>query len=380
MKLWKHGPFVPILIAALALTACGSSANDEDTTGSMIGFPDSKSSVDLSTSGDGVLSDSKGPQNDTNTGPTTPASEVDPDCIDGQYTETLANPNADISAEIASYNPTNYMTFIKEVLAKRYPIGGYLLNLGLQSDAFGGKNCVDTFLGQKGTASQVLGQMSTLVHECGHFADIEAGGFSDAGYLITETLSFTCQGGANTESFGKTFSRSIINEDSYSAQHPPCPQGSFSGDCDSYANIYLDGDPHDGNNYQNGTWQGGDQGFDMLFEEVIQYVNSLATGYAFQDQIQWAVSERDGILTFLWYVERYLKMAREQYPAAYAHLSQNPCWREGILQVWGRAWLYLNATEGNGKLGLSDAKIIGLVRTPELLDEIQRLREIQGCQ
>ena len=118
----------------------------------------------------------------------------------------------------------------------------------------------------------------------------------------------------------------------------------------------------------------------MLFEEVVQYVNSLATGHAFQDQIQWSVSERDGILTFLWYLERYLKMAREQYPAAYAHLSQTACWREGILNVWGRAWLYLKATEGNGKLGISDAKIIGLVRTPELLDEIQRLREIQGCQ
>ena len=90
------------------------------------------------------------------------------------------------------------------------------------------------------------------------------------------------------------------------------------------------------------------------------------------------MSERDGILTFLWDVERYLKMARESYPSAYAHLSQTTCWREGILNVWGRAWLYLSATEGNAKLGLSDAKIIDLVRTPELLNEIKHLHKIQN--
>ncbi len=379
MKLRKQAHLVSLFILSLGSASCGSS-DPEYGTYAPGSFTDSSTAIDLSNSGDGVLSDSLSPPNDSSTGPTTPAAEIDPNCLDGKYTENLSNPNADISAELASYSSSNYLDFIKAVLAKRYPVGGYLLEKGLLSDAFGGKNCVDAFLGEKGSGSQVLGQMSTLVHECGHFADIDSGGFSGAAYLITDTLNFTCQDGANTESYGKTFSRSIINEDAYSAQHPPCPEGSFSGDCDSYANIYLDGDPHDGNNYQNGTWQGGDQGFDMLFEETVQYVNSLATGYAFQDQIQWAVSERDGILTFLWYVERYLKMAREQYPAAYAHISQTACWREGILQVWGRAWLYLKATEGNGKLGLSDAKIIGLVRTPELLDEIQRLREVQGCQ
>ena len=43
---------------------------------------------------------------------------------------------------------------------------------------------------------------------------------------------------------------------------------------DNYANVYLDGDPDDD------EFDGGDQGFNSLLEETLQYVNSLATGYA----------------------------------------------------------------------------------------------------
>ena len=74
-------------------------------------------------------------------------------------------------------------------------------------------------------------------------------------------------------------------------------------DCDFYRQVYLDGDPDDDN------FEGGDQGYNSVLEETTQYINSLAVGYAFNDLYSGSVSERDGILTFLWYITRYLKMA-----------------------------------------------------------------------
>ena len=144
---------------------------------------------------------------------------------------------------------------------------------------------------------------------------------------------------------------------------------------DSYARIYLDGDPADA------AFDSGDQGLDMLMEEAVQYVNSLATDYAFSDQARSGsqISARDGILTFLWYVERYLRMLRVDHPATYDVVMADPCWRELILSVWGRAWLYLDATEGITALGIDDAELEALVLDPDLLDEIDRVRQAEGC-
>ena len=72
-------------------------------------------------------------------------------------------------------------------------------------------------------------------------------------------------------------------------------------------------------------------------------------------------------------------MARLEYPAAYKLLSEDACWREAILTVWGRAWLYLDWTEGISALGIQDNKLYGLVHDEELLGEIELLRALQGC-
>ena len=117
----------------------------------------------------------------------------------------------------------------------------------------------------------------------------------------------------------------------------------------------------------------------MLLEEVTQYVNSLATGYAFHNEMSGSVSERDGILTFFWYLTRYLRMARLDYPQAYQLLSGDSCWRELILSIWGRGWYYLNLTEGLPQLGIEDDLLYELATTPVLLEEIQRLRNAAGC-
>ena len=307
---------------------------------------------------------------------------VNKQCLDGKYTETLPNKDAPISQIISAYKPAAYKQFIKDVLAARYPFGKTLVEGALKSAP---QDCVDTFLpaSMRGSASQVMSRLGTIVHECGHFYDIYgAGGLTSKQWVIKDGLTFKCKGARATDSkrssFGSnpSFSRNKINKDKWSAKHPPCTSfGGGSKNCDSYAYIYLNGDP------DNGKFESGDQGFDNLIEEVTQYVNSLATGYAYQDQKGGfsKSSDRDGILNFLWYTERYLHMARTKYPDFYKFAANDKCWRELVLTLWGRAWLYLEATKNNSNLGINDAKLMGLVKDPELLAEIELFRKAQGC-
>lgn len=297
---------------------------------------------------------------------------VDPACTDGQYSEPLPNAAADIRDLLGSYEPANVAAFLVSALERRYPVGAELTEKGMQATWFAnqyGTNCLDYFLGgQNATPDQAFGRLGTIVHECGHVYDIERG-MSIAGdhYQITETLSFQCSDGDSVPRGGKTFARSMLMGDTYAELRPACG-GSPAQGCDSYADIYLTGD-------------GGLQGFSVLFEEVVQYVNSLATAYAFLDQSnpQFRTSARDGILTFLWYVERYLKLAREDFPDAYAALVDDACWRDVILTTWGRAWLYLEATKDEPNLSIDGPALEALVLDTDLLSEIERLRSASGC-
>ena len=289
---------------------------------------------------------------------------IDVNCIDGQHSETLPAPEVNLDDVIDTYNPDEAFSFIIAVLDRRYPIGTMLIERGVMAD-FG--HCVDLFLRDRASPQSIFQQLTTIVHECGHFADIDAGMFRSDVYLITSEINFSCiAGDAVGRQNGRTFARSLINEDEYALD------ACFGGaSCDFYRDVYLNGDPN------NETFEGGDQGYNSLLEETTQYINSLAVGYSLHDKYtRGSVSERDGILTFLWYVTRYLKMARESYPEAYTFIVNDTCWRELTLTLWGRAWLYLELTEGLPMLGINDAVIESRL-TPELVSEIERLRDIQ---
>lgn len=292
-----------------------------------------------------------------------PAPVVAASCVDGQYSEQLPDDGAAIGDLVSGYQASEYRAFIDAALERRYPFGAALVRGASQSGAF---DCVAAFTSasDRGSASALARQLSTVVHECGHVYDLNFGSFSTDHYLVADDLSFTCQQGDTTTRGGETFARSLLNGDAHASMHP----------ADFYRDVYLDGDPNDGN------FDGGDQGFNSVLEEATQYVNSLATDWAFRDFLGgFSISSRDGILTFLWYIERYLQLARTSYPAAYARLSEDPCWRTAILTVWGRAWLYLDLTADIPQLGLDDDLLEQLVVMPELLEEIDRLRDLHGC-
>ncbi len=303
---------------------------------------------------------------DMNTRPPIPGI-VDPQCIDGQYNEQLPE-LVDISAQMNSYSPSNVRAFYESVLELRYPMGAKLVKEAPTTQI----DCVAAFTSNPFTAQEAFTDLNTIVHECGHVYDLGNSGFFDNHYAINMGLSFTCSDGDSTDRGGKTFARNRIAYDAFSVQRPYCD--GFGPDCDFYADTYLDGNPDDGD-----ISASGDQGYGSLLEESVQYVNSLATGYAFHDQYTNFQSDRDGILTFLWYIGRYLHMARTQYPEVYNFLVQDDCWRQATLTVWGRGWLYLEATKGYDQLGISDDAIEPLVKDPTILNEIELLRQAEGC-
>lgn len=74
-----------------------------------------------------------------------------------------------------------------------------------------------------------------------------------------------------------------------------------------------------------------------------------------------------------------LKMARTQYPGAYTRISEDACWRDTTLTVWGRAWLFIEVTKDISSLTINGAAIEALVKDPDLLAEIELLPTASGC-
>ena len=301
-------------------------------------------------------------------GPT--ANPEQPGCAQDEYTETLPT-NASLAD--LSFSAATASDYLLDALELRFPLGKAIVEGGLSSSlAKTQGNCIDRFLSDKSNAKAVLRQATTVVHECGHFYDLGEATGSDAAFVIRPDLTFTCKSGDTTSRRGKTFARSLIKGDAHYTKRKACASGTAGKDCDMYAPIYLDGNATDS------KFDSGDQGYNSVLEEAAQYVNSLATALAFQDAYSGSkASERDGILTFLWYIERYLAMARTEYPEAYELLSQDACWRQATLSVWDRAWFYLRETKGMTNLGINDAAIEALVSDPELTAEIDALRNLE---
>lgn len=133
---------------------------------------------------------------------------------------------------------------------------------------------------------------------------------------------------------------------------------------DTYAKTYLEG-------------TSGAQGFNSLLDEYVAYAHTLAARWCTRDLVASGqrVSARDGILTFMYYVELYLELARTAHAADYAAIVGDAGHRRLIVTVWDRAELFLRASASDRALGIADAKIERWVYDPARLAEIRRLRD-----
>ena len=112
----------------------------------------------------------------------------------------------------------------------------------------------------------------------------------------------------------------------------------------------------------------------MLFEETVQYVNSLAVRYSYHDYTDTgsgAGSQKTATLLWLWWNERYLKLTREYYPDEYEQFIEH--YAEPFLYLWGKAWRYLDTPSLNYNNKWDH--LLELVTDDLMLGEIQHVRE-----
>jgi len=312
------------------------------------------------------------------------------------------------------------LLYVRDVMNARYPTGNVILN-DEEGAAVMKEWGVDTT-----SAESILGNgMILALHEGGHFYNVDRKGAElDDGrgcetyfYMTLLTEPFTTSWGEleagdkleiapcgltypNSSDYFMGISRSTILLDSQNHKRPPhnCDEcllsphdevGEFGWD-ERSASIYLPDAPHEGKitHYKEGfpgfdpsftvpandTWDGGDQAFDMLFEEFVQYVNTLAWGYSRHDYDGGTITgHKTTMLTFLWWSERYLKLTREYYPEEHAHWMEY--YAEPFLYMWGKAWRYLD-TPSMSYAEEDYDNLIQLVTDDLMLGEVQYVREL----
>lgn len=123
------------------------------------------------------------------------------------------------------------------------------------------------------------------------------------------------------------------------------------------------------------TGQSGAQGFSTVLDELNQYTHSLAVEHCYRDfhEPMTAITARDGVLTFLYYVEKYLQLARTQHPADYDRIKADEDAVHVLDVLWGRANLYLDATRDDPTLGIADDEIAEFALGEANKDEIRRV-------
>ena len=314
---------------------------------------------------------------------------VDKNCIDGKFCieeKELFYKRSDmpsINDLVQQYNQSDYMQFIYDVLQRRFPTGKAII------EKAGGKNAIDFWLQNKNTARDILMGLPMAIHEVGHGIDKSN---PENWYYVAKLkngsdLTFTTPGMhgvlSNSNSPMYAMERSLLLADTENSKRPPKEStkiktsnefgsGPYGSD-NMFAETYLIGDPTDK------TFDSGDQGYNSLIEETLQYINSLATVYYFNDYkpTNSIGSDYHAVLTLLWWNERYLAKIRVKHPDQYKYLINNQAWRELILTLWGRAWKYLYTDVAGQQPDADFLKY--LVKQNEMLSEIQLIRDACGC-
>ena len=254
------------------------------------------------------------------------------------YAEAVCDPLADLSGVAAAYSPSELRVALSGIATARYPIANDFL------DAQTDQQLSTWFGGSASTFDDALDGFEVAVHEGSHIWGFENGTYSEHAYRIRDDLEIVTPELAN-------FPRSEI----LGIHADPS--------ADMYSDTYL-------------TGQSGSQGFNSLLDEYNAYVHSLASKYCTRDALSqgMSTSARDGILTFMYYVELYLKLARTVHTDDYAEILADTDHVNLILTVWDRAEFWLAVTNGTPSLGIDDDEISAWTYAPDNVAEIEALR------
>ena len=260
--------------------------------------------------------------------------------VDAGYTEPVcAEPFTDLSSLTMAYvdSADGIRAACQGIADRRYPIGREVIDR--QTDAQ-----LDAWFRTHGTFNDILNSFEIAVHEGTHIWDITMTSGGIWPYRVRNDLVI------RTQSL-HDFPRNEIL-----ALHA-------NVGADMYASVYLMG-------------QSGTQGFNNLLDEYNAYTHSIAARYCTRDGLPagQSISARDGILTMMYYVELYLKVARTNHPSDYAAILADPEHLRLILTVWARAEFWLAKAAPIPALGINDAMIRTWTYDPANVMEIQMLR------
>lgn len=240
-----------------------------------------------------------------------------------------------------SYNPRDPKPTLLELAKRRYPPAVPLIEAAPDDRL---RQWVRPFPGRKDNFASLQSFFATVVHEEGHMLNWPgANPPSVWAYRVVDDASVVLVPGI------EAYPRSEI------LRRHPDPKG------DIYAEAYLLGPL-------------GGQDIEMLVEEFVQYVHTLASGYCGYDiPSSTRVSYREGVLTHMWWMQMYLAVGRKHHPADYRAILANKGMVKVILDTWSRAEYWLIKTRGTN-YAINDASLLKRVYKPANLAEIDRLR------
>ena len=284
---------------------------------------------------------------------------VDSRCWDGKVyaDEPIAAMRASITDLIITFSEANRLPWAIQILNRRFPVGGKIVELATMSDP--SSKCAQvSFQASDNTATLAMYKLNVLTHECGHMMDLQSR------YFIRADLEYKC----SNSLWGPTSpSRNVILADEFDALRP------MGGTTDSQTKLYFDPNGPQGNL--------GAQKWPVHFTEFNQYANSIAVNYSMSDYVR-GDNSGNSSRAWAWFTLRYLRIMRAQYKADYDRLANDPCWRRLVLSTWGkinRYWAEL-AKENIAKFQTAEAtKLDALIRDPRLTAEIEHLRVLDGC-
>lgn len=130
----------------------------------------------------------------------------------------------------------------------------------------------------------------------------------------------------------------------------------------SVANIYT--------YYLQGPEGAGDF-FDLL-AELNAATHGLFTAYGVSDWLPEtsSVTQGEAVLTFMMYVQVYLRHVRENHPAIYAALQAEPGIQDAVTLLWARGLFILNVANEGGILPSLPGKMAEKVNESGALEEI----------
>ena len=250
------------------------------------------------------------------------------------YSEPI-HPNESLADLEAAFHGSNWLDTILETTERRYPSGHDLLFI-MQDDPY-----LSWFVDTSSFA-MLMESLMTVVHEETHGYDYENAqwGVTFAYWIRSEWQPSV----HHYEGFPRSEILSMIENDS----------------TDLYADTYLTG--------TQGTYD-----YMELLDELNCYINGLAAIALVGEYEPWGISARDGALAFTYYLELYLRRARNVYPDFYASLQADDHMVDLVLIQWLRLHYFLDVSYAFPNLGVNDHAIEALVHDSANQSEIEQL-------